>query len=275
MISNLIWNAINKLEFPLHKVYDPNNDKIPSVVLDYLERTRRIYTLIPIGYVNSDKVQKFVYDDFSEELKIFLKQQQKRWFSYPSANVMMKANYLNLYVRNKLNSKKDETWIQSSESFVRYAYREYINVNIAAFDEGSMVMNADSNIWKYLVSAFNLYLYNDFDTRVPIKNWIIVFKKLYFSTRSQFYGIFTIYREEIEKNCFRLVINLWLVLKRRGEVMLPSTVISQTLVNYQAVQSWVFIGNFILEDLVNYIKFGIGNLGIYLWKLTIYKVLNL
>jgi hypothetical protein len=71
--------------------------------MDYLERTKRVWCPIPIGYVNSEKVQKFVYDDFSEELKIFLKQQQKVLFSYPASNVVMKANYLNLYVRNKLN----------------------------------------------------------------------------------------------------------------------------------------------------------------------------
>jgi hypothetical protein len=104
---------------------------------------------------------------------------------------------------------------------------------------------------------------------------IIVFKNLHFSSRSHFYRAFVIYREEMEKNCFRLVINSWLVLKSRGELMLPSTMPSQTLVKYQAVQSWVFIGNFILEDLAMLFKFGIINLGICLWKLMIYKDLNL
>jgi hypothetical protein len=59
----------------------------------------------------------------------------------------------------------------------------------------------------------------------------------------------------MKRNCFRVVVNSWSILKSRGEMMLPSIIPSQTLVNYQAVQSWVFIGNFILEDLVMVLKF--------------------
>jgi hypothetical protein len=162
MISNMIWNEVNKLEFPIHDIYDASRDKIPSIVMDYLERTKRVWWPILIGYVNSEKVQKFVYDDFSEELNIFLKQQQRVWFSYTESNIAIKTNYLNLYVRNKLNNKEDETWIQSLESFVRYAYREHINVNIAAFNKGSLVMTISSYIWRYLTSTFNLCLYNSF-----------------------------------------------------------------------------------------------------------------
>jgi hypothetical protein len=44
-------------------------------VMDYLERTKNDWSPIHIGYINAEKVQKFVYDNFSEELKIFLKQQ--------------------------------------------------------------------------------------------------------------------------------------------------------------------------------------------------------
>jgi hypothetical protein len=40
MISNMIWNEISKLDFLINNVYIPNKDKIYSVVMDYLERTK-------------------------------------------------------------------------------------------------------------------------------------------------------------------------------------------------------------------------------------------
>jgi hypothetical protein len=110
MISNTVWNEVNKLPFPIHDICYPDKDKIPNnAVMDHLENKRRILSPIPIGYVNTDKVHKFVYDDFSEEVKIFLKQEQKVWFAYPSSNITMKVNYLKLYIRNKLNNKEDDS----------------------------------------------------------------------------------------------------------------------------------------------------------------------
>jgi hypothetical protein len=32
MISNMIWNEVNKLDFPIHDVYDSSKNRIPSVV---------------------------------------------------------------------------------------------------------------------------------------------------------------------------------------------------------------------------------------------------
>jgi hypothetical protein len=118
MISETLWNETNKLMFPIHEHYDERN-KIPKEVMEYLEETRRVWSPIPISYSNSNNEYKFVKDNFTEEVKSFLKQQQKTLFSYPSENIVMKANYVKLFVRNKLGNKKDELWIQDSEAFVR------------------------------------------------------------------------------------------------------------------------------------------------------------
>jgi hypothetical protein len=70
MVSNIIWNEVNKLPFSIHEEYDFERDKIFSVVMDYLESKRKICSTIPIGYVTADKVHKFVYDDFSRRLDL-------------------------------------------------------------------------------------------------------------------------------------------------------------------------------------------------------------
>jgi hypothetical protein len=166
----------------------------------------------------------------------------------------MKANYQKVFIRNKLNHKEEESWIQGSEAFPRYAYRDSINVNIAAFDEGSMVMDPNSYIWSYIYIVFDVFLFTRqmFLAKNLFRDKIVVFKNLYYSSRSQFYRAFVVYREEIGKDCPTIVINTWLILKSRGKLIHSSP---HSLIDFESIQTWTFIGNFILEDLVMVFKF--------------------
>jgi hypothetical protein len=129
LIPESLWNETNKIEFPIHEDYDPERNKIPKEVMNYLEETKRVWSPIPIGYLIANKEYRFIKDDFTEEVCSFLMQQQRTLFAYPSENIMMKANYLKLFVRNKLGNKEDEIWTQSAEAFPRYVYRDSINNN--------------------------------------------------------------------------------------------------------------------------------------------------
>jgi hypothetical protein len=94
-----------------------------------------------------------------------------------------------------------------------------------------------------------------FLSKEPFRNKMVVFRNLYYSSRTHFYRAFVIYREELEKNCFNLIVNTWLILKSRGKLMIPSGDTHETLVEYRYCQTWAFVGNFILDDLIMMFKF--------------------
>jgi hypothetical protein len=88
------------------------------------------------------------------------------------------------------------------------------------------------------------------------ENMIIVYRNLFYSSRNQFACLFTIERREEMQGDIKVIINSWLILKSRNIAMSPYIENPLTnIIDYEAIQTWVFKGNFILEDLVMVFKF--------------------
>jgi hypothetical protein len=79
---------------------------------------------------------------------------------------------------------------------------------------------------------------------------VMVYKNLFYSSRNQFARVFAIERKEEIKGQIKVTINSWFIFKSRNVVMEPVDNPTTNIVNYNAVQTWIFSGNFILKNLI-------------------------
>jgi hypothetical protein len=156
-----------------------------------------------------------------------------------------------------MNNKLDFTVINSAESFARYVCRDHTNTNIDSVNESKNILSFNSYIWLFIIRMFNVMIINkhSYLFKDGNENMLMVYKNLFYSSRNQFACIFMIERQEEVKGQLKVIINSWLILKSRNKVMEPVNDITTNIVNYGAVQTWIFSGNFILEDLVIVFKF--------------------
>jgi hypothetical protein len=144
-----------------------------------------------------------------------------------------------------------------SESFVRYIYRDRIGDNLEVGDDSEHFLSTGSHIWLIILKTFNIKIIGRYDKLFndDSKKFQLVYKNIAFSSRFQFARIFAIERKEEVKGQIVVNVNSWLILKSRNQVMLPGEDSAMNIVNYHAIQTWVYEGETILEDLVMLFKF--------------------
>jgi hypothetical protein len=143
------------------------------------------------------------------------------------------------------------------QELIEYIYRDRIGDNIEVGDESQYFLSTASYTWLVIMRTFNIKVIGRYNKifKEDNKKLQLIYKNIAYSSRFQFARVFSIERREEIKGQIIVNVNSWLILKSRNRVMLPVGDPMTNIVNYNAIQTWVYKGETILEDLVMLFKF--------------------